>query len=245
MTDLDYPSIISQEGSAERNIAPLIDALTPLLSDARGNANGSADRRHILEMGSYPYVQIKAFSEHFNEWEWWGTVRDKDERAETAKRISDKAVQRDNLHEPKILDMGIEADWTRLLEDIKAERCQRFMGVLMINVIHCCPAHLPEEVFKHLSPLTEDGRRILDPTDGFVVGYSPFLNDDGSYRSAGDEKFDKEYIKAEHPSLGLRTIRSISAVARRWGFKEEKRVDMPKGNVLVVWRVDGGHQVDT
>ncbi|WVQ94496.1 hypothetical protein IAU59_001575 [Kwoniella sp. CBS 9459] len=243
MSQLAYPSIISQEGSAERNIAPLIEALTPLLSginEKRDQRGQHTERDHVLEIGSYPYVQIEAFSAHFDDWEWWGTVRGQSELAYTEKRLSDRGTKRDNLHAPKILDIGIDSDWARLLEDVALGECQRFTGVLMINVIHCCPSQLPEEVFKHLSPLTREGRAMLDPVSGFIVGYSPFLNDDGTYKSAGDEKFDKEYIKAEHSSLGLRTVPSISEFARKWGFKEEKRVDMPKGNVLVVWRVDGG-----
>ncbi|WVF66888.1 hypothetical protein IAT40_001631 [Kwoniella sp. CBS 6097] len=244
MSELDYPSIISQEGSAERNIAPLIEALTPILSDARDRLNLSEERGHILEIGSYPYVQIEAFSKQFDQWDWWGTVRGQSELAYTEKRLSDKSIKRNNLHVPKMLDIGIESDWTRLLEDVAPENSYRFTGALMINVIHCCPPNLPEEVFRHLSPLTEDGKGLLDPSNGFIVGYSPFLNDDGSYKSAGDEKFDKEYIKAEHPSLGLRSVQSVSELARKWGFKEEKRVDMPKGNMLVVWRVDPEYKAD-
>jgi hypothetical protein len=86
------------------------------------------------------------------------------------------------------------------------------------------------------------------------------LNDDGSFRSEADAKvrtesnravnikpsissvantdtqFDAGYIKGMHPSLGLRTPVSITAMAEKWGFREVSRADMPKGNLWIVWR---------
>lgn len=51
------------------------------------------------------------------------------------------------------------------------------------------------------------------------------------------DQFDKEYIKSKSPLLGLRSIKSISDIASKWGFVQESRRDLPKGNVFVVWRV--------
>lgn len=53
-----------------------------------------------------------------------------------------------------------------------------------------------------------------------------------------DGQFDAEYIKGMHPSLGLRTPCSITAMAERWGFREVVRRDMPKGNLWMVWEAD-------
>lgn len=49
-------------------------------------------------------------------------------------------------------------------------------------------------------------------------------------------QFDKDYIRAKHPTLGLRTISSIDEMARRWGYGEGERTGMPKGNTCIVWR---------
>lgn len=49
-------------------------------------------------------------------------------------------------------------------------------------------------------------------------------------------QFDKDYIRAKHPTLGLRTISSIDEMARRWGYGEGERTGMPKGNTWIVWR---------
>jgi len=52
-----------------------------------------------------------------------------------------------------------------------------------------------------------------------------------------DRQFDKSYIKAKDASLGLRTVGSITEYARKWGFEEVERKDMPKGNMWVVWKL--------
>lgn len=41
-------------------------------------------------------------------------------------------------------------------------------------------------------------------------------------------------------SLGLRTVKSITEMAEKWGFVEESREELPKGNMFVVWRVGRG-----
>lgn len=50
-------------------------------------------------------------------------------------------------------------------------------------------------------------------------------------------QFDESHIKGTHETLGLRTVPSITAMAERWGFVEETRREMPKGNLWIVWRV--------
>jgi hypothetical protein len=52
-----------------------------------------------------------------------------------------------------------------------------------------------------------------------------------------DRQFDKSYIKAKDPSLGLRTVGSITEYARKWSFEEVERNEMPKGNMWVVWKL--------
>lgn len=49
------------------------------------------------------------------------------------------------------------------------------------------PEGVPEHVFRNLSPKTDEGRRLLRK-GGWVAAYGAYLNDDGSYRSEGDEK---------------------------------------------------------
>jgi hypothetical protein len=125
----------------------------------------------------------------------------------------------------------------------------------IVNLIHCCPAGLPEQIFRHLSPLQAEGRVLLNPNSGWVAAYGAFLNDDGSHKSAADadvsgapmptelvrcvaedSQFDESYIRGTHHSLGLRTVRSVTEMAERWGFEEAVREQLPKRNMWVVWR---------
>jgi len=72
------------------------------------------------------------------------------------------------------------------------------------------------------------------------------INHKGMKRSAkssevidkeADAQFDRSYIKAKDPSLGLRTVGSITEFARKWGLEEVERKEMPKGNMWVVWKL--------
>ena len=58
----------------------------------------------------------------------------------------------------------------------------------IVNLIHCCPVGLPEKIFKHLSPKSESGRALLDPTHGWIAGYGPWKNDDESYKTEKDRE---------------------------------------------------------
>lgn len=60
--------------------------------------------------------------------------------------------------------------------------------MISVNIIHCCPEGLPEEVFRHFSPETDTGRQLLDSQCGWIAAYGPFLADDGQYLSEGDAK---------------------------------------------------------
>lgn len=111
------------------------------------------------------------------------------------------------------------------------------MTLIPVNLVHCCPEGVPEHVFRNLSPRTAEGRRVLVPNAWLAV-YGAYLNDDGTFRSEGDAKFDAEYIKGVHPSLGLRTPKSIVEMAERWGWRQESRTTMPKGNLWFVFRAE-------
>lgn len=56
-----------------------------------------------------------------------------------------------------------------------------------MNLVHCTPEGLPENIFRNLSPKLKKGRRVLAP-GGWVAAYGAYLNDDGSFRSPADAK---------------------------------------------------------
>ncbi|KAK8861387.1 hypothetical protein IAR55_002206 [Kwoniella newhampshirensis] len=248
---MTYPSVISQEGSASRNLVPIIDALTPLLSSTTRSPisdhvtppvaselsrQRNQGRRRILELGSYPYDHIVAFARRWDDIEWLGCVRDHWESSQVEERLKNIDTG-ENLLGPRKLDISMEEDWNRLQKDVGLASGEAFEGVIMLNLVHCVPAHLPEEVFRHLSPLISPGRRLLDGSKGWIAAYGPWLDDEGNHKSVADQEFDEKYIKAHHPDLGLRSVKSITHYAEKWGFVEEGRSEMPKGNTFVVWRV--------
>jgi hypothetical protein len=67
---------------------------------------------------------------------------------------------------------------------------------LTVNVVHCCPEGAPENVFRQLaSPPSISGSASstilsspLLEAGGWVAVYGPYLADDGTYKSPGDEE---------------------------------------------------------
>ncbi|WVQ62789.1 uncharacterized protein L199_000937 [Kwoniella botswanensis] len=227
---MTYPSIITQQGAAERNTQPIIDELAKLIDPST--------KSQILELGSGSYIHLEAFARRWTNVQWWGTVRDEAEQGSASSRLSENNILLPNLNGPRILDIEIEDDWKALGKAVFYGTAGPFVGFIMINLIHCCPLDAPENIFKHLSPINPSiETKLIDTKNGWLAAYGPWLNDDGSYKSDSDEKFDKEYIRSKSPLLGLRSIKSISDIASKWGFVEESRRDLPKGNVFVVWRV--------
>ena len=55
--------------------------------------------------------------------------------------------------------------------------------LIPVNIVHCCPADLPEKVFEHAATTLASGGVFP-----WVAMYSPWLHDDGSYKSASDEQ---------------------------------------------------------
>jgi hypothetical protein len=92
-----YPSVLSQPGSASRNIQPILEALagprTPSspsryhADESSGGNNGkpsssstpSSKSRRILELASHPYDHIEAYAKRFPNWQWHGSARDQDQ----------------------------------------------------------------------------------------------------------------------------------------------------------------------
>ncbi|WWC99102.1 hypothetical protein V866_005997 [Kwoniella sp. B9012] len=227
---MTYPSIITQQGAAERNTQPIIDELARLIDPNI--------KIQVLELGSGSYVHLEAFARGWTNVQWWGTVRDEAEQGSASSRLSENNILLPNLNGPRVLDIEIEDNWQALGKAVFYGTAGPFVGFIMINLIHCCPLDAPENIFRHLSPINPSiETKLIDTKNGWLAAYGPWLNDDGSYKSDSDEKFDKEYIKSKSPLLGLRSIKSISDIASQWGFVEESRRDLPKGNVFVVWRV--------
>ncbi|BEJ05422.1 hypothetical protein CcaverHIS641_0212390 [Cutaneotrichosporon cavernicola] len=219
MTITTYPSVISVPGAAQRNLGTVTDCLDPLV-------NGPVPAKHVLEIASFPYEHMRGYAKKWPHVHFSGTVRDIDEMEKT----SLDGIP-GNVAPPEKLDIAIQKDWDALFDTVN----DPFDGAIMVNLVHCTPEGLPEHVFRNLSPLTPEGRRVLAP-GGWIGVYGAYLNEDGTFRSEGDAKFDAEWIKAVHPSLGLRSPKDLREMVEKWGWREESQSIVAKGNLFIVFR---------
>jgi hypothetical protein len=81
-----------------------------------------------------------------------------------------------------------------------------------VNVIHCCPEGTPENVFRQLARIDDEVRLLRQ--GGWIAVYGPYLADDGSYKSQGDEEVS--YLTAsDRPWLTSSSIGITSKLKTR------------------------------
>ena len=99
-------------------------------------------------------------------------------------------------------------------------------AIVNINMIHISPWEACRGLMR--------GAADLLPPGGVLFLYGPYRTN-GQWRSANDAAFD-ESLKARDPSWGLRNLEDVVAEARANGLALERTVDMPAGNLSVVFR---------
>ncbi|ORX36330.1 hypothetical protein BD324DRAFT_651570 [Kockovaella imperatae] len=236
-----YPNINSIPGTQQRNLGPVTEALLPLVEELLAVYSDSEVTPRVLELASHPYTHILSWAKRWPSVEWWGSARDTEQIRDIEAVLGSTPTDDrppSNLRHPIRLDIQSESDWTNLRALLDGQSIQ-LGGVIMLNLIHCCPLGVPEEIFKHLSgdiSSSDVDESLLHSSSSWVAAYGPWKNDDGTYKSDADKAFEESHIRSSDPSLGLRSIQSITSMAERHGFIEDKRVKMPAGNVFVVWR---------
>ncbi|KAJ9103032.1 hypothetical protein QFC20_004841 [Naganishia adeliensis] len=147
----------------------------------------------------------------------------------------------ENLKTPTQLDVTSESNWETLSQQLNRGNDDLFSGVVICNLLHCSPYRTQDDIFSHLSHSNacESGETRISGllrNGGWVAMYGAFMTDDGSFASDGDEKFHQRFTGI-HPDFGLRRIPDVENVAKRYGFVLEKRIPMPAGNWMVVFRL--------
>lgn len=99
-------------------------------------------------------------------------------------------------------------------------------AIVNINMIHISPWAACRSLMH--------GAADLLPAGGVLFLYGPFRTN-GGWRSPNDPAFD-ESLKARDPSWGLRDLEDVIAEAEANGLSLERTVDMPAGNLSVVFR---------
>ncbi|PWY98431.1 hypothetical protein BCV70DRAFT_201745 [Testicularia cyperi] len=155
-----------------------------------------------------------------------------------------------NVRKAELLDLLDQNDWLALAHNVSAELdlgdedgegCGIFDGVLVCNLTHVAPWSVTESLFSHLDPrlsyMTNQGTRsLLDPKTGWIAIYGAF-NQHGRFTSEGNQKFDHD-IRSRNPEFGLRDIQAqLEPLAHRHGYQLHQQIEMPAGNLLLVFRV--------
>lgn len=99
-------------------------------------------------------------------------------------------------------------------------------AIVNINMIHISPWEACRSLMR--------GAAALLPPDGVLFVYGPYRTN-GEWRSANDAAFDQS-LKQRDPSWGLRNLEEVVAEAAANGLILERTVEMPAGNLSVVFR---------
>ncbi len=99
-------------------------------------------------------------------------------------------------------------------------------AIVNINMIHISPWAACRSLMR--------GAGDLLPAGGVLFLYGPYRTN-GDWRSANDPAFDAS-LKARDPAWGLRDLEDVVAEAEVNGLALERTVDMPAGNLSVVFR---------
>ncbi len=127
------------------------------------------------------------------------------------------------LRQPIALDVR-ESPWP-----VERAPCEPpISAIVNINMIHIAP-------WEACVSLMAAAGRLL-PAGGVLFLYGPYKVD-GQWRTANDPAFD-ESLKQRNPSWGLRELTDVTDEALANGFILVRTVDMPAGNLSVVFRKD-------
>ncbi len=178
----------------------------------------------ILEIASGSGQHGSWFAPEFPEHRWapsdvdHGNLASIDAWASTSARDSSA----DNILPARVIDAS-QADWP--VSDIAADLVLMYSA----NMIHIAPWSAG------LGLLAGAGRLL--PGNGRLLLYGPFLRN-GRPATESDAEFDRS-LKARDPSWGLRDLDRVVASAGEHGLELAQQVDMPVGNLSLIFRPSG------
>jgi hypothetical protein len=128
----------------------------------------------------------------------------------------------DKILPARLLDATAD-DWP--VTDIAADLSAMFSA----NMIHIAP-------WAAAVGLLAGAGRLL-PAHGVLFLYGPFLRD-GTPATESDAQFDR-FLQERDPSWGLRDLTQVVATAKSHGLELSRQVDMPAGNLSLIFRPAG------
>ena len=201
--------------SAQRNQAPIVEALARALADA-GHA---ATPLRALEIASGTGQHAAAFAAAFPAIRWQPSDIDPLALASIAAWRADAGLS--NLAEPIRLDLG-EPDWTSAIDaplDL----------MVAINLLHISPWQVTQSFLA--------GAKALLAPGGIAFVYGCFIRD-GDWVSASNRAFD-ESLRSRDPSWGARDTADVTAEAARNGLAVHEVIAMPANNTAMVFALQG------
>ncbi len=126
------------------------------------------------------------------------------------------AAALDNLRPPLALDVTHQP-WP----------LTRAEGIFSANTAHIM--HWPE-----VEAMFRGAATLLSPGGHFCL-YGPF-NYGGQYTSESNARFDRDYLKARDPGMGIRDLDDLKALAEPLGLRLQADHAMPANNRTLVWR---------
>ncbi|KAJ1028519.1 hypothetical protein NDA16_001685 [Ustilago loliicola] len=237
--DAKYRTSWSRPGSAERNSLPIAEALSPLLI----STSTSSRKPVVLEVASGFGHQLYAVASRHP------SIHFHPSEADTYPRthIDSLTSNLPNVAKAESLDLLSQNDWTTLVHNVSSETPIAagndeglFDGVIACNLTHITPWSVTQSLFSHLDPrlgyATQQGYRNVLRRDGWIAIYGAF-NQNGKFTSEGNQNFDAD-MKSRNPEFGLRDVQNeIVPLAERHGFELNERIDMPAGNLFLIFRL--------
>ncbi|KAN0064034.1 hypothetical protein ACQY0O_003640 [Thecaphora frezii] len=231
--DAKYPLSWSTAGSSSRNSGPIASALLPLLPSS------SHPRPLILELSSGFGHQLSLLSSQAPHVHFQPTEADE----YLCSQIDATCASQPNVRRAKLLDLASQQHWLGIAHALALENVADdglIDGVVVCNLTHVAPWSVTRSVFAHLDPRmafgTQKGQRSILKPSGWVAIYGA-LNEQGQFTSEGNRKFDAE-IRNRNPEFGLRDLDSqLVPLANQHGFQLKQKIQMPAGNLLVVFEV--------
>lgn len=192
-----------------RNGLPIVEALSPRLSRARG---------HVLEVGSGSGQHVALLSRAFPQLTFWPSDPNPAHRASIDAWRAHLGLE---TVRPAI-DLDARApEWT-----ITAENPDLGLhAILCANVVHIAPWPVAEGLFLGAA-------RMLQP-EGFLALYGPFRWS-GAHVSDSNQVFDAS-LRARDPEWGVRDIDDIDLLANACHLARIETIATPANNHLLVF----------
>jgi len=125
---------------------------------------------------------------------------------------------------PQPLDLDVEMRPWPITKEIRA----LIKGIVCINMIHISPWTCTKALFA-------ESKSYLHQNN-FLLLYGPFLRKE-IQTSQSNLHFDQS-LKSLNPLWGLRDLDDVNKVALKYGFNQEKTIEMPANNLSIIYRLN-------